>query len=368
MARFDIAEIEGRVGAVRTAAPLLAALTDRDPAAAARLISKVSMMLNLPLLTVHEEVFPTTIGDAASEARDTESCPDPPPTKPIVNAVANSDASDRDSVRRFPDPDVVGHYYAHHSPAGSKAVTFVHHEPANGHTAWVIAEGITTDAEDRAAATLAAEIAGMSAVLVGARCAIELARTALNRQYADRTARQGNATIVVVTTAADSPGRFAIAWAGDTRVYAIDSVRGCAIALTTDHIAQAGSGLLSASVRVGTIGINYVHQPPPMLVLASRALSVIPANHAAQAFAERNADTVALTALTSTPCNVIVIRPGDGPSRHFSAVQIARLDAAHLDAMPNEAGAYRYVRTGHGPIRTRTAEHPVHSAPGPWTR
>jgi hypothetical protein len=88
----------------------------------------------------------------------------------------------------------------------------------------VIAEGVTDAPGDRAAAVLAAEIAGHAAILVGAHKAVGIARTALNAHFAQPGAGRGDATIAVLTSfhvdrPAPGVGRFTVAWAGDTRVY-----------------------------------------------------------------------------------------------------------------------------------------------------
>ncbi|GEM_PF-6991995 len=274
-----------RVAALHAVAPLVGEIADRDPTAAARHAINLAVRLDLAPLTVHEAIYPT--GDTASATADPEAAARATPPAP--------DGQQRRGPSRaagFAHPDV-GHDYALLCPDTGGAAVWVQHDPDTGHTAWVIAEGVTDHPADRTAARLAAEVAGRVGVLVGAHHAVEIARAALNTHFASRTtAGQGNATIAVLTTfdgARPIPGtgRFTIAWAGDSRVYGRCGTGGAWFAqLTIDHTvgaqatardparrARPSDDALTATVRAGPIGTNRIDLPVTELLLTSRRLN-----------------------------------------------------------------------------------------------
>lgn len=214
-----------RVDAVHAVAPLVSEVAERDPAAAARLAHQVTVRLDLNALTVFEAIFPPAedLDPAADRLAGSAHAPDRSPA-------TQNEQAERTAIplgaAGFPDPQAVGHEFARACPAHGQAATWVAHDPASGHSAWVIAEGAGETTADRDAAALACEVAGRVAVAVGAQQAVRIARTAVNAHFAalDRAA-QGNASIVVLTSFdGEQPrsghGRFTVAWAGDARAYA----------------------------------------------------------------------------------------------------------------------------------------------------
>ncbi|MBT8226098.1 MAG: toprim domain-containing protein [Dactylosporangium sp.] len=248
----SIESLQIRLNTLRALTPLVAGIADDDPAAAARLAHTLTVELDLNPLAVFEAIYPptddTTIVDRERPGADAavpviattaaETDHDPAPSDPTGGPVVLG-------CPGYPDPDLVGHQYARTRPTADAAATWVEHDPATGHSAWVVAEGITATDADRHAARLAAEVAGRVAVLVGAEQAIGIARNAVNAQNAQSgTTGQGNASITVLTSFDEnqpSPGRdrFTVAWAGDTRAYAATS-RWFA-QLTVDHTLRGRS-------------------------------------------------------------------------------------------------------------------------------
>ena len=325
LAGFRLDEVEGRLNALRSVAPMLAELAARDPAEVGRLGQHLAVRLRLNGVDIAEAIFPPDLehGIDLTVPLTRRSSPAPRTTGvPLDKAQAS--ASD------FPDPDLVGHDYAHLSPVGGSAATWVHRDPATGHTAWVIAEGVSDSPGDLAAARLAAEVAGRTAVLVGAQHAVELARTALNVHFANRTTGpQGNAVLVVLTSFDhDRPGprrgQFTVAWAGDLRAYGSYGSDGRWFApLTLDHTVAARAaangphqpglldGLLTSTVRGGPIGVNRIELPVSKIILTSRLFSTLPADRLAEAGeAQRAVDVIdRLRQLTGLPGTTIVVRP-----------------------------------------------------------
>ncbi len=228
-----------KLDAVHAVAPLINEAAQDDPAQAARLYVELATRLKLNPMTVYEAIFPpaedpdplaATPAPAPAGAAAKPAAPHAPvPARP---AIALGGAG-------FPDPDAVGHQYARACPPQAPAAVWTQHDPATGHAAWVVAEGLADTPADRAAAQLAAEVAGRVATVVGAQQAVQIARVALNAHFAAAGPdAQGNATIAVLTSFdGDTPqagrGRFAVAWAGDTRAYA--STGRWFAPLTVDH-------------------------------------------------------------------------------------------------------------------------------------
>ncbi|WP_432976772.1 toprim domain-containing protein [Dactylosporangium sp. CA-233914] len=351
-----------RVDTVRSVAPLLADVAHVDPNHAARLSVELALRLHLEPLTVLEAVFPPQ--DASDEAA---SAPDPPPRPAMAMG-----------TRGYPDPSIVGHEFARACPPDAPAATWVEHDPHTGHTAWVLCEGVGVDPADRDAAHLAAEVAGRSAVLVGAYKAVEIARHAVNAAFAEPGVRQGNASIVVVCSFdGDRPqpgaGQFTVAWAGDAGAYATASpdhartvadtatVRNWFAAVTVDHTvtsrhphaisgrqpassadrarasqpggqrSPAGGQLLTASVRGGAIGLNRLDLPPTSIVLAGRRTTAVGIERLRAAVEPRRPDvTLAnLRQLAGRQTIAIVVRPDAARQRDvMTAARLARQDLA----------------------------------------
>ena len=349
LARFRLDEIPGRFNALYAAAPLVAAI--RDTEHAARLSAHLATRLDLDPLTVFEAIYPpddTTVDPYAPTAQPPTAVPGSPYRRRTATPLGGAG---------FPDPDQVGHQYARICPPTAVATTWVEHDPATGHTAWVIAEGVTDDPGDRDAARLAAEVAGRAAVLVGAHNAVDIARTALNAHFAQPGAGRGDATIAIVTSFdGDRPvpgrGRFTVAWAGDTRVYGATS-RWFA-PLTVDHtlhgqstrrhaeaVAVPGEGALTASVRGGTIGVNRIDLPVTHLVIAGRTLSRTALEKVREAVEQRTPVRAVqqLARIGGASIVALVVRPrqaGDRPNAAKLAQQdqAASAVAAELEPAP----------------------------------
>jgi DNA primase catalytic core len=330
-----------RLDAVRSVAPLIIEVAATDPAEAARLAAHLTTRLDLEPLAVFEAIYPPDESTALDPTEQHNgsvpadaSAPDRPPAIPLGAA-------------GFPHPDLVGHEYARACPPAAAAATWVEHDVATGHSAWVIAEGVTDAPGDRAAAVLAAEVAGRAAILVGAHKAVDVARTALNAHFAQTGAGRGDATIAVLTSfdgdrPAPGVGRFTVAWAGDTRVYGA-TARWFA-PLTVDHTlrertmrhdrhapAVPGDGALTASVRGGPIGVNRVDLPVTQLVIAGRALSRTALDTVREAVEwRRPADAVErLIRLAGAPTAALVVRPRPGHAgRAINAARLAQQDQA----------------------------------------
>ncbi|GIF74176.1 MULTISPECIES: toprim domain-containing protein [Asanoa] len=332
-----------RLDALRAVAPLLAEVGDRDAVAAARLTHQVTLRLDLNPLTVFEAIYPPGDDDLIGDPGQA-----PAPDAAAVESAAG--AATPMSGAGFPDPEAVGHQYARTSSSGA-AATWVEHDPGTGHTAWVIAEGAGDTAADRDAAALAGEVAGRVAVLVGARRAVEIARTAVNTHFAALgAAHQGNASIVVLTSFdGDRPvagrERFTVAWAGDARAYAM-TPRWIG-PLTIDHTLRGragpgaptrpGDGALTASVRGGAIGVNRIDVPVTRIVLSGRSLSAATPAQLREALERQQpaAGAAALSRLGGPAAAVLVVRPR--PDRVRDAMNAARL--ARQDQGPTTAPA-----------------------------
>ncbi len=138
----------------------------------------------------------------------------------------------------------------------------MHHDPTTGITAWVLTEGLTDAPVDRVAAHLAADIAARTTPSIGARNAIELARTAVNARFSRPGIDQGDATIAVLTSAsATSTRRLTLAWAGNITAYGATTRWFSAL---TDH----PTALPTATVRSGSIRVNYIDRPCTQIALA----------------------------------------------------------------------------------------------------
>jgi len=218
-----------RLNALHAVAGLLTEVADRDQPHAAGLALHVADRLQLNPLTVFEAMYPPDERDTADPGRDGPETPAAGADRqPESGSAEGQDGRDADQLggAGFPDPTAVGHQYAGACPSDAPAGTWVAHDVNTGHTAWVLAEGVSDTPADRLAARLAAQVAGRVAVLVGAHQAVQIARTALDAHFAGRPrSAQGDATICVLTSFdGDHPqpdrGRFTVAWAGDTRAYA----------------------------------------------------------------------------------------------------------------------------------------------------
>ncbi len=343
LARFRLDEIPGRLGALHAAAPLLADAATRDTDHAARLSAHLAARLDLDPLTVFEAIYPPD--------EDTPAAPDHDPAVPPPDAATDSQPNRRTATplgdAGFPDPELVGHQYAHLCPPAASAAAWVQHDTTTGHTAWVIAEGVTDAPGDRLAARLAAEVAGRAAVLVGAHKAVDIARTALNARFHQPSTGRGDATIAVLTSfdgdrLMPGRGRFTVAWAGDTRVFGA-TARWFA-PLTVDHTlrgqttrrdphapAVPGDGALTASVRSGPIGVNRVDLPVTQLVIAGRALSRAALDTVREAVEQRSpANAVEqLARLGGASAAAMVVRPRpDQAGRAINAARLAQQDQA----------------------------------------
>jgi DNA primase catalytic core len=232
LARFDrdpsTESFAIRLDALHAVAGLLTEVADRDQPHSAGLALLVADRLRLNPLTVFEAMYPPDEPDTGDRDSDDSDRRAEPADQQATSEPAASGEHDADPLvgAGFPDPTTVRHQYAGTCPSDAPAASWVAHDVNTGHTAWVLAEGVSDSPADRLAARLAAEVAGRVAVLVGARQAVEIARTALHAQFAARSrSAQGDATICVLTSFdGDHPqpdrGRFAVAWAGDTRAYA----------------------------------------------------------------------------------------------------------------------------------------------------
>ncbi|MEN3308861.1 MAG: primase [Micromonosporaceae bacterium] len=348
-----------RLDAVHAVAPLISDVAERDPAIAARLAHQLTVRLDLNPLTVFETVFPPAedpfpVGDPAS-----------PPHAPAPPDAGQADTAGRPAVplgaAGFPDPQAVGHEYARACPTDGPAATWVAHDPATGHSAWVIAEGAGDTAADRDAAALACEVAGRVAVAVGAQQAVRIARTAVNAHFAalDRAA-QGNASIAVLTSFdGEQPragqGRFTLAWAGDARAYAATgrwfapltvahTLRGRATAADPAAPVRAGDGALTASVRGGPIGVNRIDLAVTQILLTGRAVPAADPDRLRQALEGRRpaAALAQLHALAGPSTLALVVRPRPGRALDaVTAARLARQDQAPATAPPAGRRAVR---------------------------
>jgi len=342
LARFRLDEISGRFNALHAAAPLVADAATRDTGHAARLSAHLATRLDLDPLTVFEAIYPPD---------NTTVDPDAPPAAQPPTAVPDSLSRRRTATplggAGIPDPDLVGHQYARICPPTALATSWVEHDPATGHTAWVIAEGVTDAPGDRDAARLAAEVAGRAAVLVGAHKAVDIARIALNAHFAQPSAGRGDATIAIITSfdgdlATAGRGRFTVAWAGDTRVYGATArwfapltvghtLRGQTIRRDAEAAAVSGDGALNSSVRGGAIGVNRIDLPVTQLVIAGRALSRTALDTVREAVERRTpAHAVQqLVRLGGEATVALVVRPRPDQAGHgINAARLAQQDQA----------------------------------------
>jgi DNA primase catalytic core len=373
--RFRLDEIPGRLGALHAAAPLVADVAARDTDHAARLSAYLATRLDLNPLTVHEVVCPPPedTDDPQTAGPDTADDPDP-------STAAEDHTPDVEPERRtatplggagFPDPDLVGHQYARTCPPAAPAATWVQHDPTTGHTAWVLAEGVTDSPGDRDAARLAAEVAGRAAVLVGAHTAVQIARTAVNAHFAQPGVARGDAAITVLTSFdGDQPvaghRSFTVAWAGDVTAYgstggwfapltAAHTLRGHARRNDPDAPGVAGDGALTASVRAGAIGVNRIDVSLNQIVLIGRALAHTGVDDIRRAVEWRNPanaiDQLARHGGAATAALVMRPRP-DRVGRADNAARLARQDQT--------AGASRAATA---PPTTRPARPALRATP-----
>jgi DNA primase catalytic core len=344
--------VQIRLDALHALAPLLTDVASRDTAEAARLAHQLTLRLDLNPLTVFEAIYPPT--DTGRIDLGPGDVPGKADAGPIEAEPAGSDQRPATPMGAagFPDPQLVGHEYARIPAGQAPAATWVQHNPATGHSAWVIAEGVADTAADRDAARLACEVAGRVAVLVGAHKAVDIARTAVNAHFAQLgRAEQGNATIAVLTSFdGDRPvpgqGRFSVAWAGDSRVYA--TTERWFAALTVDHTLRArairadpgalvrdGDGALTASVRGGPIGINRIDLPVTQILLAGRALCATEPGRLREALDGRRPSAAIgeLGRLGGPSAVALVVRPRPDRARDvMTAARLARQDRAPADA------------------------------------
>ena len=226
-----------RLDAIHAVAPLVIEVADTDPHQAARLAMTLATELQVDPLTVFEVVYPPADeqSDPISTGPADPPAPDPSPAaedRPPPIALPGGG---------FPLPDAVGHEYARVCPPESGAALWVEHDPRTGHSAWVLAEAVQDTEPDRAAARLAAEVAGRVAVVVGAQQAVAIARTAVNASAPP----PGDASITVLTSFdGDQPrpgaDRFTLAWAGDTRAFA--AAGRWFAPVSTEHTSRATRG------------------------------------------------------------------------------------------------------------------------------
>jgi len=370
LARFRLDEIPGRFDALHAAAPLVADVAARDTGHAARLSAHLAARLDLNPLTVFEAVFPP---------QDDTYAPDPPAAlpDPAPGFEPGRRAATPLGGAGFPDPDLVGHQYARTCPPAAPATIWVQHDPATGHTAWVLAEGVTDSPGDRAAARLAAEVAGRAAVLVGAHTAVQIARTAVNAQFTQPGVSRGDAAITVLTSFdGDQPvaGRrpFTVAWAGDVTAYG--STGTWFASLTIDHTlrgnaqrrdpgapAVAGDGALTATVRGGAIGVNRIDAPLSQIILVGRALIRTAPDHLRRAVEWRKPAQVVeqLARLGGASSAALVVRPRpDQASVVVNAAQLARQDQA-AGAAPRTPAPTPVRVTRHAVPAVPTRRQPV---------
>ncbi len=347
LARFRLDEVPGRLGAVHAVAPVLADIAATDLARAARLSADLAARLDLNPLTVFEAIFPP----------DTPRTTDPPepgeedhrhqPPAAADRPAAGAGAGGGDAIplggAGFPDPDTVAHHYARSCPATAAAATWVQHDPATGHSAWVIAEGLTATIADREATRLAAEIAGRVALLVGAEQAIAIARAAVNAHATQPGAdARANASIAILTSfdgqqPRPGPGRFTLAWAGAIRAWAATG-RWFA-PLTTEPTTRAPTTPSSipvatrttparASVRGGPIAVNRIDLPVTQILLAGRALATAsPDQLQAAVQGRRPAAALGQVRRLGGPATLaITVRPRPDLARRNAAAVLARQD------------------------------------------
>jgi DNA primase catalytic core len=363
LARFRLDEIPGRVAGLHAVAPLVADVAARDVGHATRLMTELATRLELNPLTVFEAVYPPADHDegpdvASSPGSQPDARPHQRPATPLGGA-------------GFPDPELVGHQYARLCPPAAPAAIWVQHDTVTGHTAWVVAEGVTDSSGDRDAARLAAEVAGRAAVLVGAHDAVAIARAAVDAHFAQPGAGRGDAAIAVLTTFdGDRPThehhRFTVAWAGDIKAYgttgrwfapltADHTLRGRAIGREPITPVVAGDGTLTASVRGGAIGVNRINMPLHQIAIIGRPLTHTAPDRIRHAIEWRNpADAVAQLARTGGPATAaLVVRPRPNRTgRIVNAAQLARQDQA--------AGA---VAHPWAPLPTRPTRRALPTAP-----
>ncbi|WP_033345788.1 toprim domain-containing protein [Catenuloplanes japonicus] len=252
LARHRLDEVPGQIGALRHVAPLIADIAARDTAHASALCAGLADRLHLDPLTVLEAVYPD---------------PEEPPPQPTARQ------RERFAVGqpRLADARPAGVEYAYHCPPENVAAVRVHHDPETGITAWVLTEGLSDTHADRIAAHLAAEIAARTAPTIGARNAIDLARTAVNARFSRPGTAQGDATIVVLTHSPEaSTRRLAVAWAGNITAYGAAARW---FATLTGHPTVAPA----ATVRNGMINLNYINRACTQVVLAGQRTAHMPA-------------------------------------------------------------------------------------------
>ncbi len=367
LARFRLDEIPGRFNALHAAAPLVADAATRDPGHAARLSAHLATRLDLNPLTVFEAIYPPNDDTAADPDHHDPAAPAPAATpQPQRGRTATPLGG-----AGFPDPDVVGHRYARICPPAAPAAAWVQHDPRTGHTVWVLAEGVTDAAGDRDAARLAAEVAGRVAVLVGARQAIAIARTALNAHFAQPGTGRGDATIAVLTSfdgdrPVPGPRPFTVAWAGDVKAYgstgrwfapltAAHTLRGNAFRRDPNAPAVAGDGAVTASVRGGAIGVNRIDAPLRQIVLAGRTLAHTAPEAIRRAVEWRTLPNAVaqLARLGGATTAALVVQPrAEQAGRARNAAQLARQDQA--------AGA---ATAAPAPLPARTTRRALPAAP-----
>ncbi|GLI00921.1 DNA primase [Phytohabitans aurantiacus] len=356
LSRYRLDEIPGRFAALHAAAPLVVDIAARDPAHAARLSAHLATRLDLNPLTIFEAVYPPA--DDAEPTDYAAPAPDDSPVDP-----PNRSAAMPLGGAGFPHPEIVGHQYARVCPPAAPATAWVQHDPVTGHTAWVLAEGVADAPGDRDAARIAAEVAGRAAVLIGARRAVELARTALNAHFAQPGTRRGDAAITVLTSFdGEQPtlGRrpFTVAWAGDITAYGTTSSQ--FTSLTASHnlraharrqdpaaASMAGDAALTASVRGGgTIGVNRIDTPLHQIVLVGRALAHTDPGTIRRAVEWRSpAKAIRHLAELSDTAAALAIRPRpDRVVPALTAAQLARQDQTANSKPPQPALSARAAR------------------------
>ncbi|MFI5843888.1 toprim domain-containing protein [Catenuloplanes sp. NPDC051500] len=306
LGRHRLDEVPGQAAALRHVAPLVADIAGRDTDRASALCARLADRLRLDPFTVLEAVYPD---------------PEEPPPQPAERQRETLAVG----LPRLPDARPAGLEYAYHCPPDAAAAVRVQHDPTTGVTAWILAEGLTDATGDRVAAHLAAEIAARTAVTIGARNAIELARTAVNARFSRPGTGTGDATIaLLLSPGRAAAGRLTVAWAGNITAYGATSRW---FSTLTDH----PSSTPKATVRSGTINTNHIDRPCHQIVLAGREAAALPTKALHGLVDGHRPDRAVKEFQRSAPAaNIVVVRLGTNASR--IAAQEGRALTRHATA------------------------------------
>ncbi|MDP9792950.1 DNA primase catalytic core [Catenuloplanes nepalensis] len=322
LTRHRLDEVPGQIAALRHVAPLVADTAARDTAHASALCADLAERLRLDPLTVLEAVYPT---------------PEEPPPQPA----ARQRETFAVGLTRLPDARLPGVEYAYHCPPDRSAAVRVHHDPSTGITAWVLTEGLTDAPADRVAAHLAADIAARTAPSIGARNAIELARTAVNARFSRPGIEQGDAMIAVLTSAsATSTRRLTVAWAGKITAYG---------ATTRSFTTLTGHPTAdpTATVRSGSIRVNYIDRPYTQIAISGHGCVHLPAASIRELVEGRPPDLALEELQRAAPsANMVVVRIRATAPQVAAQGRNATTSRGPAPALP--AVPHRRTADGHG--------------------